>query len=101
MTLGTKMEKYHGVRCHSCGQTIPVPSRIATRRASVDSGPGGAAADQHFPSLNLRCRVCEKENFYKTTDVHEVAGAPALSQMRRDRLTRLQPQSKLPKTANG
>ena len=22
MTLGTKMEKYHGVRCHSCGETI-------------------------------------------------------------------------------
>src|SRR5580700_11332504 len=40
MTLGTKMEKYHGVQCRSCGETIAVPSRFASR--GVSSEPGGS-----------------------------------------------------------
>ena len=39
MTLGTKMEKYHGVQCRSCGETIAVPSRIASKEAPPEPSP--------------------------------------------------------------
>ena len=52
MTLGTKMEKYHGVQCRSCGETIAVPSRIANKQFSAE--PSVAGTDETFPSLNLR-----------------------------------------------
>jgi hypothetical protein len=82
MTLGTKMEKYHGVRCHFCGETIPVPARVANKQASLKPDPAVNSDEQNFPSLNLRCRVCQKENFYKITDVVEVEDIPDQSNVR-------------------
>ncbi len=99
MTLGTKMEKYHGVQCRSCGETIAVPSRIANKEfAREPSVAGGTVAT--FPSLNLRCRICEKENFYKMSDVREIEESPASPSGReRPAPSRLRPQAKLSKAA--
>lgn len=100
MTLGTKMEKYHGVQCRSCGQTIAVPSRIANRKIAPE--PGASTGNEvSFPSLNLRCRICEKENFYSMSDIREIEETPSASTAReRPSPTRLRPQVKLSKTAN-
>lgn len=97
MTLGTKMEKYHGVRCHCCGETIPVPARIANKQASLKLNPAGNSDEQNFPTLNLRCRVCQKENFYKISDVLEVEDIPDQSNGRKG--PRLRRQAKILKTA--
>jgi hypothetical protein len=102
MTLGTKMEKYHGVRCHSCGETIPVPARIANKQSLMKQDVNSASAEEpHFPTLNLRCRVCQKENFYKISDVLEVEDITDRSAARKGPAPhRLPPQGKMYKTAN-
>jgi hypothetical protein len=100
MTLGTKMEKYHGVRCHFCGETIPVPARVANKQASLKLNPVVNSDEHNFPSLNLRCRVCQKENFYKITDVSEVEDIPDQSKSQKGpSLRRLGPQTRFLKTA--
>jgi len=101
MTLGTKTEKYHGVRCHSCGETIPVPARIANKQALLNQDANTASGETHFPTLNLRCRVCQKENFYKISDVQEVEDITDRSATRKGPAPhRLPPQGRLYKTAN-
>ena len=101
MTLGTKMEKYHGVRCHSCGETIPVPARIANKQALLKQDANNATEEAHFPTLNLRCRVCQKENFYKVSDVLEVEEITDRSAIQKGPAPhRLPPQGKMYKTAN-
>ena len=97
MTLGTKREKYHGVRCHFCGETIPVPARIAHKQALLKLAPAGNPDEENFPTLNLRCRVCQKENFYKSSDVQEVGDLPDQSQGRKG--SRLRPQARIFRTA--
>ena len=100
MTLGTKMEKYHGVRCHFCGETITVPARVANKQASLKLDTAKNPDEQNFPSLNLRCRVCQKENFYKITDVVEVEDIPDQSEVRKGPSPRrLRPQARILKTA--
>ncbi len=100
MTLGTKMEKYHGVRCHFCGETIPVPARVASKHASLKLDSPADSEEHNFPSLNLRCRVCQKENFYKITDVLEVEDIPDRSKGRKGpSLHRTGPQARILKTA--
>ena len=97
MTLGTKMEKYHGVQCRSCGETIAVPSRIANKKILPEADAGN---EVNFPSLNLRCRICEKENFYKMSDIREIEETPSSSASReRPSSSRLRPQAKLSKAA--
>jgi hypothetical protein len=100
MTLGTKMEKYHGVQCRSCGETIAVPSRIAGKEAPAEPSASNAGNEGTYPSLNLRCRICEKENFYKMSDIKEIEETPISSTVRqRPSASRLRPQAKLSKTA--
>jgi hypothetical protein len=100
MMPGTKMEKYYGVQCRSCGETISVPTRIANKGVLPESSDSGAGTEASFPALNLRCRICEKENFYKMSDIREIEEAPSSSAVReRPSPTRLRPQAKLSKTA--
>lgn len=100
MTLATKMEKYHGVQCRSCGETIAVPARIANKEVVPERSASSDENEASFPSLNLRCRICEKENFYKMSDVREIEESPASSAVReRPAPSRLRPQAKLSKAA--
>jgi hypothetical protein len=100
MTLGTRMEKYHGVQCRSCGETIAVPSRIANKEVLPEGSASSDGNEARFPSLNLRCRICEKENFYKMSDVREIEESPASPAVHeRPAPSRLRPQAKLSKAA--
>jgi hypothetical protein len=88
------------VRCHFCGETIPVPARVANKQASLKLNPVVNSDEHNFPSLNLRCRVCQKENFYKITDVSEVEDIPDQSKSQKGpSLRRLGPQTRFLKTA--
>jgi hypothetical protein len=51
--------------------------------------------------FNLRCKVCEKENFYGAKDVMEIEGEPRLTRPRaRTAGSLLRPSVKLARTAN-
>lgn len=100
MTLGTKMDKYHGVQCRSCGETIAVPSRIANKEIAPGLISVDAGTELTFPTLNLRCRICQKENFYKMSDIREIDEDLSSFAVRdRPSLARLRPQAKLSKAA--
>lgn len=72
MNLMTSIPKYHGVRCQFCGQPIRVSAQIAHKAAAFQSKE--YAQDTERGILNLRCRVCEKENLYNLAEVVEITG---------------------------
>jgi hypothetical protein len=101
MTEATAERRYAGVHCYSCGEPIPVPARIA-KKATARDAEGSEAAQEINPAVfNLRCKVCEKENFYGTKDVREMEGEPRLTRPRaRAAGSLLRPSIKLARTAN-
>lgn len=62
-------QSYRGVLCVSCRQPIPVPAIVVTMEAESDE-------EQHVRVFNLRCRACEKEQPYRSTDIVDFDGMP-------------------------
>jgi hypothetical protein len=63
-------QSYRGVLCVSCKQAIPVPAIVVNMEA--ESGD----VEQTVRVFNLRCRACEKEHPYRSTDIVEFNGTP-------------------------
>jgi hypothetical protein len=63
-------QSYRGVLCASCKQAIPVPAIVA----SIEAESGDA--EPSIRVFNLRCRACEKEHPYCSTDIVEFDGTP-------------------------
>jgi hypothetical protein len=101
MTEVTAERQYAGVRCYSCGEPIQVPARIA-KKAAVSDADGSETGPEINPAVfNLRCKVCEKENFYGARDVIQMNGEPRLSRPRaRAAGSLLRSSAKLARTAN-
>jgi hypothetical protein len=67
---------YRGVRCMSCRQPIPIPA-ILIELDSRLRGLRGGFVDEHAARVfSLRCRVCEREKPYRTSDIVEFEGEP-------------------------
>jgi hypothetical protein len=63
-------QSYRGVLCASCRQPIPVPAIVITMEAETHE------EERHVRVFNVRCRACEKELPYRSTDIVEYQGAP-------------------------
>jgi hypothetical protein len=63
-------QSYRGVLCVSCRQPIPVPAIVVTMEAESNE------EEQHVRVFNLRCRACEKEQPYRSTDIVDFDGMP-------------------------
>ncbi len=63
-------QSYRGVLCVSCKQAIPIPAIVVSMEAESDE------TEQSVRVFNLRCRACEKEQPYCSTDIVEFNGAP-------------------------
>lgn len=101
MTETTVERRYAGVRCFSCGEPIPVPTRIARKATALDDAGSETSREINPAVFNLRCKVCEKENFYGAKDVMQMDGEPRLSRPRaRAAGSLLHPSVKLARTAN-
>lgn len=72
-------QSYRGVLCVSCKQPIPVPAIVVAMEAETND------EEQHVRVFNLRCRACEKEQPYRSTDIVDFDGTPRMR--RRARLT--------------
>jgi hypothetical protein len=83
-------QSYRGVLCTSCKQAIPVPAIVA----SIEAESGDA--EQPVRVFNLRCRACEKEQPYRTTDIVEFFGAPRV----RTRLSSAVPATRIGRAAH-
>jgi hypothetical protein len=69
MTHDTK-QSYRGVLCICCTQPIPVPAFV------VIAKPESNEEQQRVRVFSVRCRVCEKERPYRSTDIVEFEGTP-------------------------
>lgn len=69
-------QSYRGVRCLSCRQPIPLP-KILAERDSRARGQSAEHADEHCARVfSLRCRACEREKPYRTSDIMDFDGQP-------------------------
>ena len=89
------LRSYRGVCCMSCRQPIPLPPFLIDVDARF-RGLGGQYPDEHSVRVfSLRCRACEREKPYRTSDILDFEGAPRTRASRshllhpgRDRATR-------------
>lgn len=88
MVQEKQTHRYRGVLCNFCRQPIPLPE-IVTRLQVLTSGEPSSETDAAVTNLenversfHIRCRACEKESSYRTSDAIEVEGTPLLRNFR-------------------
>jgi hypothetical protein len=67
-------QQYRAVLCRHCRVPIPVPS-IVIRMESMD-GLQDSDAGQAERVFTLRCRACEEESPYRSSQIIQVEGQP-------------------------
>ena len=101
MTQAIVTEQYSGVYCRACGEPISLPARAQKAMTAIQSGTPEAASESQPVVFNLRCKACEKENFYGAKDVVNIHGTPRATRPRpRSAGSLLRPDLKLARTAN-
>jgi len=94
-------QQYSGVYCRACGEPISLPSRAEKALAAHQADASEPAAEIQPVVFNLRCKACEKENFYGAKDVANIHGTPRAARPRpRAASSLLRPDIKLARTAN-
>lgn len=101
MTQVTAAQQYSGVYCRACGEPISLPARAEKALAIHQAAVSEATGEIQPVVFNLRCKACEKENFYGAKDVVNISGTPR-SARPRARVTGslMRPDIKLARTAN-
>jgi hypothetical protein len=69
-------QTYRGVRCLSCRQPIPLPGILRKLGCDLDEKDPGAVPEHAALVFSLRCRACEREKPYRTTDILDFEGEP-------------------------
>jgi hypothetical protein len=101
MTQVTVTQQYSGVYCRACGEPVSLPARAEKAIMARQAGAPEAAGESQPVVFNLRCKACEKENFYGAKDVASISGTPRLARPRaRTTPSLLRPHLKLARTAN-
>jgi hypothetical protein len=101
VTQATGTQQYSGVYCRACGEPISLPSRAEKALAAHQAQTSEPAAEIQPVVFNLRCKACERENFYGAMDVAKIHGTPRAARLRpRSAGSLLRPDLKLARTAN-
>jgi hypothetical protein len=74
-----KIEHYRGVVCGYCRQPIPLPAIVERIAQGEGEFVGREKSGRMF---NLRCRACEREMPYRTSDIVEFEGSPRVRSSR-------------------
>jgi hypothetical protein len=64
VTQATVTQQYSGVYCRACGEPISLPARAEKALTAQQAGTSEAGGESQPVVFNLRCKACEKENFY-------------------------------------
>ena len=67
---------YRGVRCMSCRQPIPLPAIVVELDSRLQGLRAEQVDDHSARAFSLRCRVCEREKPYRTSDIVDFEGEP-------------------------
>ncbi len=100
MTQVTVTQQYSGVDRRACGEPISLPARAEKAMTASQAGAPGAGGETQPVVFNLRCKACEKENFYGAKDVANIHGAPRLGVGDTRDHPVVRPNLKLARTAN-
>jgi hypothetical protein len=101
VTQATVTQQYSGVYCRACGEPISLPSRAEKALAAHEAEASDPTAEIRPVVFNLRCKACEKENFYGAKDVVNIHGTPRAARPRpRSTGSLLSPDLKLARAAN-
>ena len=68
--------RYRGVICQCCRQPIPLPGIVLHIEASLQPYELVAGQSKSGRVFTLRCRSCEKEMPYRTSEIVDVEGTP-------------------------
>lgn len=71
MFAETSAEFYPGVLCSRCMEPIPVPPRVVSLQNEIEN----RATNVQF-GFTLRCRLCEHESVYLTSEIQKFDGEP-------------------------
>ncbi len=77
-----KQERYRGVLCEFCRQPIPLPSIVARAEVVLGDIPEKTFSRDLARAFHIRCRACDKEASYHTSEIIEIEGAPRLRSFR-------------------
>ena len=69
------IQSYRAVICQCCRQPIPLPG-IVLHIESLLANENSPFEEKNERAFTLRCRSCEKEMPYRTTDIVDVEGTP-------------------------
>jgi hypothetical protein len=69
-------QSYRGVLCMSCRQPIPLPEIVIRMEVLADANATGTSQESRGHVFSLRCRACNREKPYRSSDVVEFEGAP-------------------------
>lgn len=71
MIQETKAQSYRGVLCQHCRQPIPLPAIVIRLETATEKDP-----EKHPRAFTIRCRACENEHIYQSTDIADFEGTP-------------------------
>jgi hypothetical protein len=77
-------QSYRGVLCLSCRQPIPLPGIVATMELSLKSDGSDLLSEHHNRVFSLRCKACQREKPYSTSDIIDFEGIPTPRPSRSD-----------------
>jgi len=69
-------QSYRAVICQCCRQPIPLPAIVLHIESTLQQGDPESGIDKSARAFSLRCRSCEKEMRYRTSDIVDVEGTP-------------------------
>jgi hypothetical protein len=76
MTQEVTKQSYRGVLCMSCRQPIPLPAIVISMEVLPQVQESEIRSDQYEHVFSLRCRACNREKPYRSSDIVEFDGAP-------------------------
>jgi hypothetical protein len=65
------LQSYRGVLCRHCRQPIPLPAIVIKLETAAEKDP-----EKPVRAFHIRCRACENEHMYKSTDIADFEGTP-------------------------
>jgi hypothetical protein len=76
MMQAIEVEKYRGVLCRSCKQAIPLPAVVTSLEAERNNIEEGSENQLGALVFTLRCRACDKEQPYRSSEIVDFEGTP-------------------------
>jgi hypothetical protein len=101
MTHDVAAQSYRGVLCLSCRQPIPLPSIVLNMELSRKSQESDLGHDYPDRVFSLRCRACDREKPYRSSDIVDFEGTPASRRPRSIHERPKRPANTLTRAANG